>query len=88
MQFNDMIGNMVLLMIPSMSKTVIQNVKLLGVEAGGLWIESQALTSVTLQAMGVSTTARTPIFFVPYHEITFGMVPINQTALDEKALGL
>ena len=63
-------------------------VKLIGAEAGGLWIESQFLTNVTLQTKGVSVAPETPLFFLPFHEISLATTSIDQAALDERALGL
>jgi hypothetical protein len=63
-------------------------VKLLGVEAGGLWIESQAITNAVPQTFEVASSPRTPVFFLPYHEIAVVFHYLPERALDEKAFGL
>ena len=50
------------------------SVKLHGVEAGGVWIESPQLTSMLKKVVGLpekQATPRTPVFFFPFSEIYF-----------------
>ena len=52
----------------------LYSVKLHGVEAGGVWIESPLLTSMLKRAAGLTAeqaTRKTPIFFFPFSEIYF-----------------
>jgi hypothetical protein len=88
MKFENLIGQHILLKVHRIDPTVYQHVKLLGVEAGGLWIESQTLTNAMLQAMGVASAPKTAAFFFPYHEISFAITSIEGPALDEKAFGI
>ncbi len=56
-------------------------VKLSGVELGGIWIESEALTLMLKKAVGLTAeqpTPKTPVFFFPYSEIYFFFVGSTQ----------
>jgi hypothetical protein len=66
----------------------IHRVKLLGVEVGGIWVESQEITNQMLQFIGQATAEQTPIVFLPYHAIASILVSIEGVALDEKAFGV
>ena len=87
MKFENLIGQRIVLLCPD-SDQKIHAVKLVGIETGGLWIESQELTNLLLQAVGLPTSPETPVLFLPYHAIGGVLVGIQQTALDEKALGV
>jgi hypothetical protein len=88
MQFAELVGQQILLNIPRLDQTHYQKVKLIGVETGGLWLESQALTNCVLQARGVPAAPKTLVWFLPYHEISFAISSIEGVALDEAAFGL
>src|SRR5208337_3152447 len=82
-----LIGQEVLAFIPHIDPKVFQTVKLLAIEDGGLWIECEKLTQLILQSARLPA-AKTPAFFFPYSQITFLMVPVEQIALSESALGV
>jgi hypothetical protein len=88
MQFADIIGQQIVILIPRLNQTKFHRVKLLGVESGGLWIQSQEVINVMLQIVGQTSAERTPVIFVPYHEIAVAMSSIEGLSLDEKAFGL
>jgi hypothetical protein len=90
MQFSDLIGQEILILPPNAQEgsQKIRAVKLVGVEAGGLWIESQEVTNALLRVVGSATSPQTPVLFLPYHEIGGVLVSVEQTALDEKAFGV
>ena len=82
-----MIGGTVGAVIPKLGgPTKIVSVRLHGVEAGGVWIESQTMTDLLLQTFKLQAASKTPIFFVPYHEITFLLTSIDVPALNETSL--
>jgi hypothetical protein len=87
-QFADLIGQQILVLIPKINTTLYQKVKLHGVEAGGLWLESQDVTNALLQTLGAPATEKTVVFFWPYHQILFAISSIDQPSFDERALGL
>jgi hypothetical protein len=84
MQLSDYIGQEIMLLIPYIEDHY-QIVKLLGVEAGGIWIESQEMINKTYSAVGKVDSERTPVFFFPYHQIEFGLVAKPGLALNERA---
>lgn len=88
MNLSEFIGQEIGMLIPRIHQVKIQRIKLLGVEFGGVWIESQALTNDILRALGVPASPKTLVFFLPYHEITFAMVGVPGVALDEKSFGV
>ena len=88
MQFSDLIGKEVAIIIPRFSQNVFQTVIIVGVEGGGIWIESQELMNALLQRLNAKTGAYNLAFFLPFHEITFAMTRGSGQALNEKAFGL
>jgi len=88
MQLSDYIGQEIVLFIPALHTTDFQKVRLLGVEAGGVWIESQTLINIILKNAGIASAPKSLAFFYPYHELRFGFVGIGGPALNEKAFGV
>jgi hypothetical protein len=88
MQLSDYIGQEIDLLIPFINLKVIQKVRLQGVEAGGIWIESQTLLNMALKSQGEASAPKSVAFFFPYHEIRFGYAAIEGPALNEKAFGV
>lgn len=88
MQLSDFIGQVILVMIPFLDKSGIQKVKLLGVESGGIWIQSQHATNFILQKGGLATSPKTPVFFSPYHAISLAYAATEEPALNEVSFGV
>jgi hypothetical protein len=90
MQLADYIGENVLITLkprgttPSITKSML----LLGVEAGGIWIESQEATNQILSHFAVATAPKTLAFFFPYSEFWQIGVPMEKPSLNEKAFGV
>jgi hypothetical protein len=90
-QFSELIGQEVLMLSPNFEiadPTKCISMKIVGVEPGGLWVESQLVTAALLRSVGMAASLKTPVLFIPHHEIKGVLVTVDQTALDEKALGL
>jgi hypothetical protein len=88
MQIADYVGRDLVVLIPRLNSGVEQKVRLHGVDAGGIWIESQQLTNELLTRVGVSVAPKTMIFFFPYAEMVYAMTSIDQPALNETTLGV
>jgi hypothetical protein len=88
MNLQNLVDEHVLVLIPRIHESQYQKVKLHGVEAGGIWIESQNITNAILQSVGSQVAPKTPIFFFPYHQISFVIGRLDVPALDEKAFGV
>jgi hypothetical protein len=85
MTLSEFIGKDIILLIPFIEPDHYQCVKLLGVETGGIWIESQLLLNRVYSAVGAVASERSPVFFFPYHQIEFAMATVDGMALNESA---
>ena len=83
-----MIGKEVGILIPVIHPKIYQRMKIIGVEEGGIWVESQKLINEMLQALKVTAAPNTLVIFVPYHQIAFAITGADYPSFDEKALGL
>jgi hypothetical protein len=88
MLFSDLIGQTISAVIPKAHPTIFQRVKVRGVEAGGLWIESQSFTNALLQAAGLSASDKTVVLFLPWNEFSIVMTYVDEVSLDEKSFGV
>jgi hypothetical protein len=77
-----------LILIPRIHPGHYQKVKLVGIESGGLWVESQEVINQTLQATGAPAAPKTLVIFFPYHERSFAFGRLDMLSLNEKAFGL
>jgi hypothetical protein len=67
-----MIGKNILLLstvFSSMTKPLLKEVKLHGIEHGGIWIESDEATQNFLKSAGVSEIPKTLVWFLPWHKV-------------------
>ena len=88
MTLSELIGRDILVRIPFIEPDHYLTVKLIGVEAGGIWVESQQIVNRVYSAVGKAASERTPVFFFPYHQIEFAMTAVAGMALNEKAFGV
>jgi hypothetical protein len=63
-------------------------IKLLAVENGGIWVESQEATDHWLSEAGKQASPRTLAWFLPFAQISWIMGSSDYPALSEKAFGL
>lgn len=88
MSFTDHIGQVIHVVIPKiLHETELCPVKLVGVDAGGIWIESQMFTNFILSGLGKATSSKTMILFVPYGLISYAVISKDELALNERAFG-
>lgn len=80
MQLSDFIGHNITMVIPTIHKTAMQNVTLLGVEVGGVWVQSQPLTNLALRRIGQPDSTKAIVFFLPYHAISVALSSIEKTS--------
>ncbi len=83
-----LVGETILAMVPMLDRVEFQELKLHGVEDGGLWVESQKLTNQFLQKIGSPAAPRTAVLFLPFHEIRLVLSSVDVPALGEKAFGV
>lgn len=90
--FQQMVGGIIVAIIPMFNaaneRGRMKKYKLHGVEAAGLWLESQETTNFALELAGVSFSPKTGIFFVPFHSIMIVLGSVASPALSEKAFGV
>jgi hypothetical protein len=86
MELKSLVGSSIAITIPRVGKKPL-HVTLIGVEAGGIWIESQGMTDALLGAAKVNASAKTPVFFLPYNEIAVILHLVDKMSLNERALG-
>ena len=87
-RLQDLVGHSIMAHVPIFEPRGPQLFKLHEVEAGGLWLESQETTNLLLQKLGYASSSKTPIFFLPFHQIAFVMASVPGVSLDEKAFGV
>ncbi len=87
-KLDKLIGQTIYAVVPLLHETEIQQLKLHDVEWGGLWVESQAFINAMLSKLGAQAAPRTPLFFLPYHQIKFAISPVDSPALSEKSFGV
>jgi hypothetical protein len=88
MKFDEMVGETVLAIVPLIDRAIFQELKIHGAEAGGVWVECQHLTELVLKSVRLPAAPRTPVFFLPFAQITLAWRAIEQTSLSERSLGV
>ncbi len=83
-----MVGEMIIVRIPALNRDEMSLVKLHGVEANGLWIESQEFTDAMMKKCNLATSVTTTVLFVPFSSIDFVVGSRRSLALSEAAFGL
>jgi hypothetical protein len=69
MSLDQYVGTNIMVKIPDWKGNEIVSVKLAGIEAGGIWIESQDFMEEFLAGTQHAMTAKTLVVFVPYARI-------------------
>lgn len=87
--FNSVIEDdgIVLAFIPSIAKKALE-LKIHGIDQGGIWIETQKLTDDVLELFDAASLPATPIFFIPYSAIVWACALAKGPSLSSAKLGL
>ena len=83
-----MIGEVIIARIPLLDPDGLVLVKLHGIEAYGIWIESQDLTNQLMRKFRLSSSRTTPVVFVPFANIDFILGSLDSLSLSEPAFGI
>ena len=83
-----MVGEMIIIRIPALNQDEMSLVKLHGVEANGLWVESQDFTDSMMKKCNLAASITTVLLFVPFSSIEFIVGRYHSFALSETAFGL
>ena len=85
---HNMIGEVIMARIPLLDTDGMMLVKLHGVEANGLWIESQDFTNELMQKFHCFSSRTTLLIFIPFGKIDFVLGSLESLSLSESAFGL
>jgi len=88
MKLSELVGTQILIRAIPLHETQSVTVKLISMDEGGIWVESQKVTEDMLEHFERSAASRTPIVFLPYAQIAWVMHFSDKVALSEKALGV
>jgi hypothetical protein len=93
MRLHDLLGQTLIAVIPALDsfggrKNKLLIIKLISVDAGGIWIESQQYTEWVLKIAELTDSENSPILFVPFSSITYLAKMRDVPALSEESLGL
>jgi hypothetical protein len=83
-----MIGEVIIVRIPLLDADGMMLVKLHGIEAHGIWIESQDFTNQLMENFHFSSSRTTPLVFVPFDKVDFIIAHLDSLSLSEPAFGL
>ena len=86
-RFQKMIGEVVNGIVPSLSRKTLQ-LKIVAVDAGGLWVESQDYTNRVLKGAKISGAPLTPVLFLPFSAISYLVRLQEGRSLSEESYGL
>jgi len=82
----NMIGEVILVRIPLLDTDGMILVKLHGIEAQGIWIESQEFTNQLMEKFRFVSSLTTPLVFVPFDKVDFIIGSLDSRS--EPAFGL
>ena len=83
-----MIGEVIIVRIPLLDADSMILVKLHGIEAHGIWIESQDFTNQLMEKFHFSSSRTTPLVFVPFDKLDFIIAALDSLSLSESAFGI
>jgi hypothetical protein len=83
-----MIGEVIIVRIPLLDADGMTLVKLHGIEAHGIGVESQDFTNQLMENFHFSSSRTAPLLFVPFDKVDFIIASPDLLSLSEPALGL
>ena len=83
-----MIGEMIVARIPALDTDDMSLVKLHGVEANGIWIESHDFTQSMMNRCDLAISETTTILFVPFSSVEYIVDAYRSTSISEFAFGV
>ncbi|HUQ49550.1 MAG TPA: hypothetical protein VM056_02460 [Terriglobales bacterium] len=88
MRLEKLVGQTIFAKIPQFNPEIPVLYKLLEIEHGGLWLESQDLLNEFLEVAQRQASPRTLTIFVPLSQVGYIFGSEDYPALSEKAFGL
>ena len=83
-----MIGEVIIVRIPLLDTDGMILVKLHGIEAQVIWIESQEFTNQLMEKFRFVSSRTTPLVFVPFNKVDFIIGSLDSLSRSEPAFGL
>jgi hypothetical protein len=80
------VGKTVSISIPALTEKSIQELKLVALEAAGIWVSGQHITDLILPKLKLSAAAETPVVFVPFSQVLCLIESVPGVSLSEKLL--
>jgi len=89
-KLEDMIGETIGAIVPTLHdhERVIQRLVLHGVEPYGIWVESQTITDMGLELVGLQSAPKTMIVLLPWDKILMIFSSLDVPSLSEKRFGI
>jgi hypothetical protein len=82
-------GQTIVLLSPFFHSTTFQKVRLIRVEDAGIWVENHKWNMERIKEnFGISSTPKTMIFFLPWHQILTVVGSLDVPSFSEESLGL
>lgn len=83
-----MMGEVIMVRVPLLDTDGMILVKLHGIEAQGIWIESQDFTNQLMEKFRFASSRTTPLVFIPFDKVDFIIGSLDSLSLSEPAFGL
>jgi hypothetical protein len=82
-------GELIVILSPFFDPVKLQRVRLVRVEDAGLWVENHKFNVEQMKkTFGISSSPKTLIFFLPWHQIATILGSVDAPTLSDEALGL
>lgn len=88
MNLDSLIGQMILILPTWSQDGIYLRANLIGVDPGGVWVDSQEITEYVLRSLGAQATPKSLAVFLPFAQLRFAIAARDVPSLDEKAFGL
>ena len=79
-------GGMITASVPFLEPNKLLEMKVCGIDAGGIWVECQTLTDIVLRTINTATLPTMPILFLPYSQIRFAFVSVEGQSLSAEKM--
>jgi hypothetical protein len=83
-----MIEEVIIVRIPLLDADGMMLVKLHGIEAHGVWVESQDFTNQLMEKFHFVSSRTTPLVFVPFDKVDFIIASRDSLSLSESGFGI
>lgn len=82
----DLIGTEIVALVPALNPKMWSKLKLLNVEAAGIWVEDRKFLEQALRYAGITASPKTTVFFLPFSQIVYVLGSEDVPFLSNEAL--